>query len=180
MVTYLSSTFLKAKLTDVFLWCAHNPNTIFAVNKSPDSGTFATFFGFFWKVRSSNLHILKSFVPLGDQSLSCSKYFKLANQWRRSGMKMKDPASLDPCHFFFLSVLQCWSCKELRLGLFYHQPRWRELILLLKLYFFSPKAFWSSLRFRVNVLFFSSSRLYSLPEEFVRIFLFPYVVMTII
>lgn len=64
-------------------------------------------FLFFWKVKSSNLHILKSFIPLGDQSLSCSKYFKLANQWRRSGMKMKDSASLDPCHFFFLSVLQC-------------------------------------------------------------------------
>lgn len=62
-----------------------------------------TFFFFFFKrkVRSSNLHILKSFMPLGDQSLSCSRYFKLANQWRRSGMKMKDPASLDPCHFFF-------------------------------------------------------------------------------
>lgn len=40
-------------------------------------------------------------MPLGDQSLSCSRYFKLTNQWQRTGTKMKDPAGLDPCHFFF-------------------------------------------------------------------------------
>lgn len=112
---------------------------------------------------------LKSFMPLGDQSLSCSRYFKLTNQWQRTGTKMKDPAGLDPCHFFFLSILQCWSCKELHLGLFYHQPRWRELTLFLNVSLFSPKAFWSSLRFRINVLSFS--RLCSLPEEAVWIFL---------
>lgn len=120
MVTYFSSTFLKAKFTDVFLWCACNPNIIFTVNKSSDSRTFHFFFFFFpeGKVGSSNLHILKSFMPLGDQSLSWNRYFKLTNQWIRSGMKMKDPAGLDPCHFFFffLSILQCWSCKKLHLG----------------------------------------------------------------
>lgn len=60
IVTYLSSTFLKAKLTDVFLWCAHNSNTMFAVNKSSDSRTFDFLFFFFKrKMRSNNLHILK-------------------------------------------------------------------------------------------------------------------------
>lgn len=96
---YFSPPFLKVKFTNMSLWCACNPNTISAVNRLPDSRTFHFFKK--RKVRSSNLHILKSFMPLGDQSLSFSWYFKLTNQWQRTGTKMKDSASLDPCHFFF-------------------------------------------------------------------------------